>query len=507
MKIRGLFWTMFLAWVLALITLTDMFSLYAVEADADVNSKFQRTGWNSHVKQRYMHPPVFHFTLLENAALYRCRLWEQSAANNSYQAESETSDVDLSSIWEGLPSAGNFQVIAEAPDASRNVIGKTSFQFSKITPFEGPYRDGKGSYLESGFKAALWLLSDQSDVKATQFPALFKSAYIRILTAYARINPGCEKAQEVVKLARKFGESLISESTPNDWAYGNMPMSHHPGCLQTGRAGMVGMAYLDLYAVTRDESFLKAAMRIADTLKKTQLDDGRWYFRVDPKTGKMLEDYTSDQVESILLLDELIRNHKRRDLVETRDKAVRWMLANPCKTFHWQQQWDDVKTLAPYENLEWYDTGLFIEYLLRYATPENSYAKIALDLLYYIDDQFIEWEPSSEYITPGAREQYVCYHVIDWHTAHYIRVCIAFHRHTGDEAYLRKACAMADTLTVIQHPDGFYPTWMKHKPAKDNPGQLQDINYSDTWANCSSYTGEMLMKLGEYLKEIDSLKK
>ena len=44
MRIRGLFWTMFLASVLALITLTDMFSLYAVEADADVNSKFQQTG-------------------------------------------------------------------------------------------------------------------------------------------------------------------------------------------------------------------------------------------------------------------------------------------------------------------------------------------------------------------------------------------------------------------------------------------------------------------------------
>jgi len=34
-----------------------------------------------------------------------------------------------------------------------------------------------------------------------------------------------------------------------------------------------------------------------------------------------------------------------------------------------------------------------------------------------------------------------------------------------------------------------------------------DISYTDTWANCSSYTGEILMKLGEYLEEIDSPKK
>ena len=503
MKIRGWLWNMFLTSVITLIALTDAFSLYVAEKDPDVKSKFQQTGRNSHVKQRYMHPPVFHFIPLENRILYRCRLWEQSDVNSIYQVESGTSDVGLASIWERLPRSGYFQVIAEALDASRNVVGKTNFQFSKIAPFKGPYRKGKGSYLESGFKAALWLLGDQSDVKATQFPALFRSAYIRILTTYALINPGGEKAQAAINLAKKYGESLISESTPSSWVYGNMPMSHNPGCLQTGRAGMVGMAYLDLYAATQDESFLKAAKRIAGTLKKTQLEDGRWYFRVDPKTGKMLEDYTSDQAEAILLLDELIRKHKMKDLVKTRDKAVRWMLANPCKTFHWQQQWDDVKVLAPYENLEWYDTGLFIEYLLRHATTENGYKKIALDLLYYIDDQFIEWEPSGEYITPGAREQYVCYHVIDWHTAHYIRVCIDFHRNTRDDTYLKKACAMADTLTAIQHPDGFYPTWMKHKPDGDNPWQLRDIHYGDTWANCSSYTGEMLMKLGEYLKEAD----
>lgn len=501
MKIRSWLWTIVLASVITLIALTDTFSLHAVEAGADIKNKFQRTGWNSHVKQRYMHPPVFHFSPLENGISYRCRFWEQSDVNSSYQVESCTSDVDLAAVWERLPRAGYFLVIAEALDASRNVVGKTSFHFNKIAPFKGPYRKGRGSYLESGFKATLWLLGDQSDVKATQFPALFRSAYIRILTTCALINPGSDKAQAAINLAKKYGESLINESTPGSWVYGNMPMSHNPGCLQTGRAGMVGMAYLDLYGATQDESFLKAAKRIAGTLKKTQLEDGRWYFRVDPKTGKMLEDYTSDQAEAILLFDELIRNYKMKEFVETRDKAVRWMLANPCKTFHWQQQWDDVKVLAPYKNLEWYDTGLFIEYLLRHATPENGYEKIALDLLYYIDDQFIEWEPSGEYITPGAREQYVCYHVIDWHTAHYIRVCIAFHRYTRDDTYQKKACAMADTLTVIQHPDGFYPTWMKHKPDRNNPWRLQDIHYGDTWANCSSYTGEMLIKLGEYFKE------
>ena len=113
MKIRSWLWTIVLASVITLIALTDTFSLHAVEAGADIKNKFQRTGWNSHVKQRYMHPPVFHFTPLENGIIYRYRLWEQSDVNNIYHVESGKSDVDLAAIWERLPRMGYFQVIAE----------------------------------------------------------------------------------------------------------------------------------------------------------------------------------------------------------------------------------------------------------------------------------------------------------------------------------------------------------------------------------------------------------
>ena len=118
----------------------------------------------------------------------------------------------------------------------------------------------------------------------------------------------------------------------------------------------------------------------------------------------------------------------------------------------------------------------------------------------YVEDQFVEWEPVGNEITPGVREQYVCYAIIDWHCAHYVRVCLDFHAKTKNNVWLKKARALADTLTAIQHPNGFYPTWMNHKPSKAVPGALTDINYHDVWPNCSSYTGEMLLRLGEYLQ-------
>ena len=58
---------------------------------------------------------------------------------------------------------------------------------------------------------------------------------------------------------------------------------------------------------------------------------------------------------------------------------------------------------------------------------------------------------------------------------------------------------MADTLTAIQNNAGFYPTWMTHKPSRENPQELREIGYGGIWANCTAYTAEVLMKLGEYL--------
>jgi hypothetical protein len=466
------------------------------------NAVFERTGWNARVNQRFMHAPVFHFTSVDGAVRYRCTLtWQHGQETGKCEVGSESPDVALADVWDTLPAPQHFDALVEALDADHKSLAGVRFSFDRIAPFAGPYRPATSGYIESGARAALWVLDKVRDDKGEQFPVLFRAAYIRILITYAESHPKTENAQRALEAACKHGKALIEGSMPADWVYANMPMSHNKEVLQVARGGMAGMAYLDLFRATGDTAFLEAAMRIADTFKKTQLEDGRWYFRVEPKTGKMLEDYTSDQAEAILFLDELIRDHARTDLVETRDKAVNWMLENPCKTFQWQQQWDDVQELPPYSNLEWFDTGLFIEYLLRHATPQNGYEKIAGDLYNYIDDQFAEWEPTETFITPGLREQYCCYHVIDWHTAHYIRVCMDFHARTGDDIYLKKAKAMADTLTAIQHPDGFFPTWMRHNPSQENPSELRDVFYGDTWANCTSYTGEMLMKLGVYLKE------
>ena len=413
--------------------------------------------------------------------------------------ESASPEFDLTKAWECLPASGPFQVAAEAVDADGKALAQAGSSCQRIAPFKGPYRPAKCGYSEAGAKTAAWLLKQQPG--GGSFPVLFYSSYIRLLVTYVHTNPTGELAEQALAQAKKYGQDMLKGSTAADWAYANVPMSHNPNVFQVSRGGMAGMAYLDLYAATRDKTWLDAATRIADTLKKNQLPEGRWPFRVEPRTGKVLEDYTSDQAEAILLLDELLRNHGRKDLQNTLDKAVRWMLENPCKTFQWQQQWDDVGSVKPYGNLSWYDTALFIEYLLRHATPQNHYEAAAKCLARYIEDQFVEWEPVGNEITPGAAASSTsAIRSSTGHCAHYIRLCMNFHAKTKDDVWLKKACAFADTLTAVQHPSGFYPTWMNHNPSKDAPTELKGVNYGDIWPNCSSYVGEMLLRLGDYVQ-------
>jgi hypothetical protein len=474
---------------------------------------FTRTGWNAMTKQRFMHPPVIRYMRIEGAVRYRCTITWKGNDGALHPLESASPEFDLAQVWEDMPPSGPFQITAEALDRDGKVLATVTSSCQRMASFKGPYRPAKSSYDEAGVKTVAWLvkLNDQplADKFAkegglnspgdTKYLVLFYSAYIRLLTTYVGLHPQGELAEPALAAAKKYGQALLDSSTPADWAYASVPRSHTPRIFQVGRGGMAAEAYLSLYDITHDQVWLDASVRIAAALKKNQLPDGRWPFRVDPQTGKVLEDYTSDQAEAILLLDDLIQKYHQNGLQKTLDRAVQWMLENPCKTFLWQQQWDDVALYDPYQNLEWYDAMLFSEYLLRHATNQNNYEALAEKLTRYIEDQFVEWESVGNEIAPGAREQYKCYYVIDAHAAFYIRLCMDFHARTHDEIWLKKARAMADTLSAIQHPDGYYPTWMRFK-SQDATGAGKDVNYDAVWPNCSSYDGEILMRLAEYLK-------
>ena len=243
--------------------------------------EFRRIGWNALVKQRFMHPPVLTYTRMEGAVNYRCVVCWRDAQGDSHTArlDSGLPKFDLAEVWEGMPASGPFQISAEAVDPAGKLLAKAGSSCQRIAPFQDRYRPAKSSYTAAGVKTVAWLLKQHPG--GGSFPVLFYSSYIRLLTTYIRTNPQGELAKQALAQAEKYGQDMLKGSTAGDWVYANVPMSHNPKVFQVARGGMAGLAYLDLYAATQDKQWFNAATRIADALKKNQLSNGRWPFRVD----------------------------------------------------------------------------------------------------------------------------------------------------------------------------------------------------------------------------------
>ena len=98
-----------------------------------------------------MHPPVLTYTAAEGAAKYRCAVsWTDAKGTvHTERMESATPEFDLAKIWDGMPTAGPFQVAAEALGSDGKVLAKTESKYQRIAPFKGPYRPAKCGYGES----------------------------------------------------------------------------------------------------------------------------------------------------------------------------------------------------------------------------------------------------------------------------------------------------------------------------------------------------------------------
>lgn len=108
------------------------------------------------------------------------------------------------------------------------------------------------------------------------------------------------------------------------------------------KVGAMGLAYLDLWQLEKAEAFTAGAIKIAETLLLLQLADGRWQNRVEPATGKVVQDYTSSQIFNIELMDRLHAITGDPRYGESSRHALRWLLDHPVQTYRWTGYYEDV---------------------------------------------------------------------------------------------------------------------------------------------------------------------
>lgn len=288
------------------------------------------------------------------------------------------------------------------------------------------------------------------------YPAFHHSLFIRTFLGHWRLAKDRRSLDEAVKLA----DWNIAHSTPADWPYASLPWStfqdKKPGGfkdktgLMPDKAAIMALAYLDLHEATREARFLKAAQAIAETLAKRQRADGTWPFRVDPKTEKVVEEYTSSVIYAVMLFERLDRANGSQRFKTHRDLTWNWLWNGPIQTREFRGFYEDIPP-SPNGRTN-YDCLDTIRYLLANRTKENGYLEKAIELNAWVEKTFLD-KISGFAPAEGIREQLQCNVVMGIHSLNWASMLLKLADATGDKAMRQRAMQTANYVTYYLQPD------------------------------------------------------
>ncbi|MCW3818904.1 hypothetical protein ONA91_31140 [Micromonospora sp. DR5-3] len=442
---------------------------------------------------RFVYPP----TLTWDGKRTGAARYEVLIANGAGVVRREPTDqprVDLTQMWEQLPYGPlDVMVLGLGPDGTETCLAGHR-RFAKAPGFDGvaqapldwadavrrnmayllaPARDEVRPY-ERGLPRCAWSSFEDSITgqrSHVSFPALHAPSYIMGFLRFADAFPDDRLAAEARHQADRYGEWLLTHRHPADWTCALFPYSTlehgQVGGVVEGtaitlvRAARVGEAMMELNRATGEPRYLDYAWHLARRLRDLQRPDGSWPYRVQPRTGEVVEEYTSNAIAPVRLFELLEEIELDASLTAARERAVEWILAGPVRDGLWQGMYEDVSERLPYENLQHWDTNDTITYLLRRRPDLLAVTK---ELNRYIEDQFVVWQPRDPVVdvrcpTPAVLEQYVCYKPIEAHAGRWLVTLTALHEATGEGGYLDKAVATANAIVRTQQPGGAFSTW------------------------------------------------
>ncbi len=491
----------------------------------------ERPFW-THYSRRFIYAPAFSFKPHPRARAYRLSAQSDST---TFTFKAQSPWVPLSPIWLDLPY-GKLDLTVMALDKQGEVIDTVGTrQFLKSMPFQGiedpvySYRQSSLLCLEDLFlqdKIQTWLETGQPNPEYPLWvhPTKIIGAVINGMSAYSRYTADslhAAQASQIAKSAADFLQTMCQPAgsslevwPPTYWD--GVPRGSHPVYMEeimTQYPAEGAMAFLDLFDLTQDSTYYRAAVRIADTYVATQSPEGTWAQLLQVRDGTPATTNLLIPTLTIQLFDRL-ESYGVNRFQQPRENAFHWCRVQPMKTYNWQAQFEDTRPQPPYKNMSRREAVDMAILLLDQTPLSTADRDAALELLRYAEDQFVVWDgrdpaarhrwfkkdskwngvkenEESDWFTPATLEQYKFYTPINHSSASMIRGYMKAYQVTGDTLFHAKAKAIANALTRAQafHGGGELPTHMRER--------LPELN----WLNCSTFTAITLYEWADRLED------
>ena len=463
-------------------------------------------GWNMWAK-RFVSAPTWTWGAIPGATGYIVKLAVGHQIAKDYKVDHP--HFCMSDIWNDLPVGPIDMMVLGTGIDGKEVCNSQTKSFNKVPGYDGrkvealdwtgairknmaylllPPRDGVADF-EEGLPRGIWSCMEDSVTgqrwSSVACPCLNGAGYINAFLTFNKYFPDDELADEAKRQAKVFGDWFLVSRHPKNFYCSYFPYSViSNGVLEEKgygntlfRAARLGIVMLMLFETFGEESYLEYAQHLANVLVRIQRDDGGWPFRVNPKDGSIVQEYTSNVATQARFLGMLEAIDPKVDYKQARCKAAQWIMNNPVKTSRWEGMFEDMPEVAPYENLENWAVNETVNYLVHFREEDSRFLATAEELNRWIEDQFVIWQEGDTHAmgvgyignttldsnlttpTPMVLEQYVCQFPMEAHNGNWLLALLAMHRVTRKEDYLNKAVAAANAIVRGQQESGAFSTW------------------------------------------------
>ena len=259
---------------------------------------------------------------------------------------------------------------------------------------------------------------------------------------------------------KDFLDRMLMFPTPDDWAWPGMVRTQDNDDpdgiylderIETDKAAMVGVAYMDFATYTGDEKYKAMADHIAGLLLKNIKEGSERQsplpFRVNMRTGEAEDAYTSDMIFVVEFFDKILAADTSLDKAEVkakRDLVFNWVMEYPVKNGLWSGYFEDIDSES-LSNMNQFAPMETARYLLNNPDACKDYKQVVLDLLAFVKGRF---GGTVRYGGVSICEQDVCFFEMSSHAARYGSVLARWAAETRCEQAKKEALA---TLALAEY--------------------------------------------------------